>query len=141
MEDGSIPSTVADSTCFSGVGTTDNTCRRTKQASNKQFVLLGGKQKQATEVAEYLVKVQEPVQELYIMSGIIKNLLLSTGNLQPPIISPFLTRKRSTTTMHTTPSLQSQEEPSYKVGGMLEQSCGASHSLRWSETTTPIPSS
>jgi hypothetical protein len=57
MEDGSIPSTVADSTCTSGVGTTDDTCWHTCQASNKQFVLPRGEMKQAAEVAEYPFKV------------------------------------------------------------------------------------
>jgi hypothetical protein len=79
MEDGSISFTVADSTCTSGVGTADNTCRRTGQASYKGFVLPGGKIKQATEVAEYPFKVREPAQELHITPSITKNSLLSTG--------------------------------------------------------------
>jgi hypothetical protein len=81
MEDDSIPSTVADSACTSTAGTADDTCWCTGQASNKQFVLPGGKIEQATEVAEYPFKIQEPVQELDITPGITKNLLLSTGNL------------------------------------------------------------
>jgi hypothetical protein len=81
MEDGSIPFTLAYRACTSRVGTTDDICRRTGQAYNKQFVLPGRKIKQATEVTEYPFKVWEPVQELHIMPGITKNLLLSTGNI------------------------------------------------------------
>ena len=80
MEDDSIPSTVADSTCTLGVGTKDDPFPRTGQASHKRFVLPGGEIKQATKVAEYPFKVQEPVQELHITPGINKNLLLSTSN-------------------------------------------------------------
>ncbi len=79
MEDGSIPSTVADSACTLGVGTEADPCPRTGRASHKQFFLPGGEIKQATEVAEYPFKVQEPVQELHITPGITKNLLLSTN--------------------------------------------------------------
>jgi hypothetical protein len=57
MEDGSIPSTVADSACTSGVGTIDDTCQCTGQVSNKLFVFPGGKIKSATEIAEYPFKV------------------------------------------------------------------------------------
>jgi hypothetical protein len=78
MEDNSIPSTVADSTCTSRVVTKEGTCRRTGQASNKQLFLPGSKIKQATEVAEYPFKVQESAWELHITPGITKNLLLST---------------------------------------------------------------
>jgi hypothetical protein len=79
MEDSSIPSTMADSACTFGVGTPDNTCWRTGRSSTKQFVLLGRKIKQATEVAEYPFKVWEPAQELYVTPGITQNSLLSTG--------------------------------------------------------------
>jgi hypothetical protein len=79
MEDGSIPSTVADSACTSGAGTADNTCRRTGRVSNKHFVLPGSKIKEATEIVEFPFKVQEPVQELYIAPGITENLLLGKG--------------------------------------------------------------
>jgi hypothetical protein len=79
MEDSSIPSTVADSACTSGVGTTDNMCWHTGQASNKQLVLPDGKIKQATKVLKYPFMVQEPAWELHITLGITKNLLLSTG--------------------------------------------------------------
>jgi hypothetical protein len=79
MEDGSIPSTVADSACTSGVGTKDDPCPRTGRSSHKRFILPGGDIKQATEVAEYPFKVQDPAQELHITPGITKNLLLSTS--------------------------------------------------------------
>ncbi len=79
MEDGSIPSTVADSDCTSGVGTEDDPCPRTGQASHKRFILPGGEMKQATKVAEYPFKVQDPAQELHITPGIMENLLLSTS--------------------------------------------------------------
>ncbi len=73
MEDSSIPSTVADSACTSGVGTADDMCWHTGQTSNKQFVLLSGKIKQAKEGVEYPFKVQEPAWELHITPGITKN--------------------------------------------------------------------
>ncbi len=57
MEDGTIPSTVVDSGCTSGVGTTDDSCRRTGCTSNKQFILPGGKIVKATEIAEDPFKV------------------------------------------------------------------------------------
>jgi hypothetical protein len=79
MEDSSIPSTAVDSACTSGVGTADNTCRRTGRVSNKQFVLPVSKIKLATEIAEYPFKVQGPANKLHITPGITKNLLLSTG--------------------------------------------------------------
>jgi hypothetical protein len=131
MEDGSIPSTVADSACTSGVSAADNTCWRTGRASNKQFALPGGKIKQATEVAEYPFKVQEPVQELHIMPGITKNLLLGTGKFAAANYITIFDKEEVNIYKKMTPSLQSQEEPSYKGGGMLRQSYGASHLLRW----------
>ncbi len=70
---------VADSACTSGVGTADNTSRRTGQVSNKWFVLLGGEIKLATEIAECPFKVQGPANELHIMPGNTKNLLLRKG--------------------------------------------------------------
>jgi hypothetical protein len=79
MEDGSIPSTVADSACTSGVGTVDDICRCTCQVFNKQFFLPGIEIKPATEITEYPFKVREPAQELHIMPGITKNSLLCTG--------------------------------------------------------------
>jgi hypothetical protein len=82
MEDGSIPSTIADSTCISGVGTADNTCWRTGQVSNKQFVLQGSKIKLATEIAEYSLKVRGPANKIHIMPSITKNLLMSIGQFE-----------------------------------------------------------
>jgi hypothetical protein len=79
MEDSSIPSTVVDSGCTSGVGTTDNPCWRTGHTSNKQFILLGGEIVKATEIAEYPFKVRSPAQELHIMPGITEKSLLSTS--------------------------------------------------------------
>ncbi len=78
MEDSSIPSMVADSACTSSVSTADDTCWRTGQVSNKQFVLQGGKIKLAAEITEYLFKVQGPANKLHITPDITKNLLLST---------------------------------------------------------------
>jgi len=79
MEDGTIPSTVVDSGCTSGVGTTDDPCRRTGHTSNKQFILPGGKMVKATKIAEYPFKVRSPAQELHITPGITENSLLSTS--------------------------------------------------------------
>jgi hypothetical protein len=79
MEDGLIPSMVADSACTSGVGTAGDMCRRTSQGSNKQFSLRGSKIKSATEIVEYSFKVRGPENKLHITPGITKNLLLSTG--------------------------------------------------------------
>jgi hypothetical protein len=79
MEDGSIPSTVVDSGCTSGVGTTDNPCWRTGRTSNKHFILLGGKIVKATKIAKYPFKVRSPAQDLHIMPGITENSLLSTS--------------------------------------------------------------
>ncbi len=52
MEDGSIPSTVADNACTLGVGTKDDLCPRTGRASHKRFILPGREIKQAIKVAE-----------------------------------------------------------------------------------------
>ncbi len=52
MENGTIPSTVVDSGCTSGVGTSNDPCRQTGRASKKKFVLPGGKIVNATEIAE-----------------------------------------------------------------------------------------
>ncbi len=79
MEDGSIPSTVVDSGCTSGVSTTDNPCWLTSRTSTKQFILSGGKIVKATEIAEYPFKVRSPAQELHITPGITENSLLSTS--------------------------------------------------------------
>jgi hypothetical protein len=79
MEDGTIPSTVVDSGCTSGVGTTDDLCWRTGRTSNKQFILPGSKIVKATKIAEYPFKVQSPAQELHITPGITENSLLSTS--------------------------------------------------------------
>ncbi len=51
----------------------------TGRASHKRFTLPGGEIKQATEVAEYPFKVQDPVQELHITPSITENSLLSTS--------------------------------------------------------------
>jgi hypothetical protein len=73
MEDGTIPSTVVDNGCTSGVSTTDDPCWRTSRTSNKQFILPGGKIVKATKIAEYLFKVRSPAQELHITPGITEN--------------------------------------------------------------------
>ncbi len=74
-----IPSTVVDSGCTSGVGTSDYPCQQTGRASKKKFVLPGGKIVNATEIAEYLFKVRVPAQELHITPGVTENSLLSTS--------------------------------------------------------------
>jgi hypothetical protein len=79
MEDGTIPSTVVDSGCTLGVGTTDDPCWRTGRTSIKQFVLPGGRIVKATKIAEYPFKVRSPAQELHITPGITENSLLSTS--------------------------------------------------------------
>jgi hypothetical protein len=79
MEDGSIPSTVVDSGCTSGVGTTDDPCRRTGCISNKQVILPNSKIVKATKIAKYPFKVRSPAQELHITPGINENSLLSTS--------------------------------------------------------------
>ncbi len=79
MENDTIPSMVVDSGCTSGVGTSDDPCRRTGRASKKKFVLPGGEIVNATEIAEYSFKVRAPAQELHITPGVTKNSLLSTG--------------------------------------------------------------
>jgi hypothetical protein len=79
MEDGSIPFTVVDSACTSSFGTADDTCWRTGQVSNTQFVIRGSKIKSAAEIVEHPFKVQGPANKLHITSGITKNLLMSTG--------------------------------------------------------------
>jgi hypothetical protein len=71
---------VADSACTSGAGTTDNMCWHNGLVSKKKFILLGGKIKLATEIAEYPFKVQGPANKLHITPCITKNLLLSTGH-------------------------------------------------------------
>jgi hypothetical protein len=79
MENGTIPSTVVDSGCTLGVGTLDDSCRRTGCASKKKFILPGGKIVNATKIVEYLFKVKAPAQELHITPGVTKNSLLSTS--------------------------------------------------------------
>jgi len=77
--DGTIPLTVVDSGCTSGVGTADDPCRRTGSTSNKEFILPGGEIMAATEIAEYPFQVQDPAKQLHITPGIITNSLLSTS--------------------------------------------------------------
>ncbi len=79
MENGTIPSTVVDSGCTLGVGTSEDPCQRTGRASKKKFVLPGGKIVNATEIAEYPFKVRAPAQELHITPSVTKNSLLSTS--------------------------------------------------------------
>jgi hypothetical protein len=79
MEDGTIPSTVVDSGCTSGVGTTNNPCQQTGRTSNKQLILPNGKIAKATKIAKYPFKVRSPAQELHIMPSITENSLLSTS--------------------------------------------------------------
>jgi hypothetical protein len=69
MEDGSILSTVVDSGCTSGVGTTDDPCWQAGRTSNKQFILPGGKIVKATKIAKYSFKVRSPAQELHVESN------------------------------------------------------------------------
>jgi len=70
MEDGSIPSTVVDSGCTSGVSTTEDPCWWNGRTSNKEFILPGGKIVKATKIAKYPFKVRSPAQELHIMPSI-----------------------------------------------------------------------
>jgi hypothetical protein len=79
MENGTIPSVVVDSGCTSGVGTSDDPCRRTGRAFKKKFFLPGGKIVNATKITEYPFKVKAPAQELLITPGVTKNSLLSTS--------------------------------------------------------------
>ncbi len=80
MENGTIPSTVVDSGCTSGAGTSDDPCQRTGRTSKKKFVLPGGVIVNATKIAEYPFKVRALAQELHITPCITKNSLLSTSN-------------------------------------------------------------
>jgi hypothetical protein len=75
---GVIPSTVADSAATSGVGTTDDPCRRTGQPSHKQFILPDGTVIPATEIAEYPFEVRKLARVLHITPGVSQNSLLST---------------------------------------------------------------
>ena len=77
--DGTIPSTVADSGCTSGVGTSDDPSRRTGVTSDKEFLLPGGKILAATEIAEYPFNVRDPAKQLHITPGITTNSLLNTN--------------------------------------------------------------
>ena len=77
--DGTIPSTVADSGCTSGVGTSDDPSRRMGVTSDKEFLLPGGKILAATEIAEYPFNVRDPAKQLHITPGITTNSLLNTN--------------------------------------------------------------
>ncbi len=79
MENSTIPSTVVDSGCTAGVGTSDDPCRPAGRASKKKFVLPGGEIVNATEIAEYPFKIRAPAQELHITPGVTENSLLSTS--------------------------------------------------------------
>ena len=79
ITDGTIPSTVVDSGCTSGVGTSKDPCRRTGSISNKEFILPGGEIMAATEIAEYPFQVRDPARQLHITPGITTNSLLSTS--------------------------------------------------------------
>ncbi len=57
MENGTIPSTVVDSGCTSGVRTSNDPCRQNGRTSKKNFVLPGGEIVNATKIAEYPFKV------------------------------------------------------------------------------------
>jgi hypothetical protein len=77
--DGTIPSTIADSSATSGVGTKDDPSHRTGEPSNKQFILTSGQLIQATEKAEHLFNVRAPANELHMTPGVSQHLLLRTG--------------------------------------------------------------
>ena len=79
ITDGTMPLTVVDSGCTSGVGTVDDPCRRTGSTSNKEFILPGGEIMAATKIAEYPFQVRDPAKQLHITPGITTNLLLSTS--------------------------------------------------------------
>ena len=79
IANGTIPSTVVDSGCTSGVGTMKDPCHRTGRTSNKEFILPGGEIMAATEIAEYPFSVRDPAKQLHITPGITTNSLLSTS--------------------------------------------------------------
>ena len=51
--DGTIPSTITDSGATSGIRTEDDPSHRTREPSDKRFILPSGEVIQATEKAEY----------------------------------------------------------------------------------------
>jgi hypothetical protein len=75
---GRIPTTVADSTATSSVGTRNDPCTRTGQPSWKKFILPNGKIVPATELAKYPFNMRTPANELHITPGVSQNSLLST---------------------------------------------------------------
>ncbi len=91
----------------------------------------------ATEIAKYPFKVQGPA---HITPGITKNLLLSIGQFAATNYATIFDKEEVNIYNANDTIMQSQEEPSYKGGGMLQRSCGASHSWLWSETTILPPS-
>ena len=76
---GSIASTVADSGATSSVGTKNDPCKRTGQASNKVFILPGGQVAAAEAIATYPFAVRPEAAEVHITPDITSNSLLSTG--------------------------------------------------------------
>jgi hypothetical protein len=74
---GLIPTTVANSTTASGVGTINELCQCTGKPSHKQFILPDGTVIPATEIAEYLFEVRNLAKILHITPGISQNSLLS----------------------------------------------------------------
>jgi hypothetical protein len=78
---GLTPTTIANSTAASGVGTVNDPCQRTGKPSQKQFILPDGTVIPATEVAEYLFEVRKLAKILHITLGVSQNSLLSTVEL------------------------------------------------------------
>ncbi len=78
---GLIPTTIADSTATSGIGTIHDPCQHTGKPSHKQFILPDSTVIPATENAEYPFEVRKLAKNLHITPGISKNSLLSTVKL------------------------------------------------------------
>jgi hypothetical protein len=75
---GLIPTTVANSTATSGVGTIHDSCQCIGKPSHKQFILPDGTVIPATEIAENLFEVRKLAKILHITPGVSQNSLLST---------------------------------------------------------------
>ena len=141
IANGTIPSTVVDSGCTSGVGTTKDPCHRTGRTSNKEFILPGGEIMAATEIAEYPFNVRDPAKQLHITPGITTNSLLSTSKFAEANYITILAKKKLIYMMRTTQSLPSQKVQSYGVSNVPRQDCGAFLSSKWFVTTIRTQSS
>jgi hypothetical protein len=84
IQNGTIATTVANTSASSSIGNKDDPSKCTGQPSYKRFILPSGKIVQATEMAEYPFEVRAPANELHITPGVSQDSLFSTSKCADP---------------------------------------------------------